>query len=290
MRFADAHIHLFRGGYHRPGLPSLFGDRELQAYEALRLIHGVDLALAIGYEAEGIDPANNAYLRQLSQSRSWLWTLAIVETTPPPEPGTIEALLEAGHAGLAVYAQDRPHAEAVLRWSPACWRLLRSRNAIVSFNARPEAISVLRPLIAESAGAQVLFSHLGLPGVLGPDMPPEARRDRLKPLLSLARLPNVHVKISGAYATSAPQHAFPHRGANDAIGRILEAFGPARCLWASDFAPALEFVSFPQTVEWQGMSALSETEQRMVSATIWCGCLQGFRVKPESAYRYGPRP
>jgi hypothetical protein len=37
MRFADAHIHLFGEGYHRPGLPSLFGDRELQAYEALRL-------------------------------------------------------------------------------------------------------------------------------------------------------------------------------------------------------------------------------------------------------------
>jgi len=104
MRFADAHIHLFREGYHRPGLPSLFGDRELQAYEALRLTHGVDLALAIGYEAEGIGPANNAYLRQLSHSRSWLSTLAFVETTPPPEPGTIEAVLEAGHAGLAIYA------------------------------------------------------------------------------------------------------------------------------------------------------------------------------------------
>jgi L-fuconolactonase len=252
MRLADAHIHLFREGYHRPGLPSLFGDRELQASEALRLAHGVDLALAIGYEAGGIDPANNAYLRQLSQSRSWLRTLAFVEPTPPPEPGT-------GYAGLAIYAQDRPDAESVLRWPPACWRLLQFRTAIVSFNSRPEAISVLGPLTAEWTSVQFLFSHLGLPGVLGPDMPSEALRDRLKPLLSLARLPNVHVKISGAYATSVPQHAFPHRGANEAIGRILEAFGPARCLWASDFAPALEFVSFPQTMEWQGMSALTET-------------------------------
>jgi L-fuconolactonase len=264
MRFADAHIHLIRESYHRPGLPSLFGDRELQAYEALRLTHGVDLALAIGYEAGGIDPANNGYLRQLSQSRSWLRTLAFVEPTPPPEPGTIEALLEAGHAGLAIYAQDRPSAESVLHWPPACWRLLQSRKAIVSFNSRPEAISVLGPLTAESAGAQFLFSHLGLPGVLGPDMPSEALHDRLKPLLSLAQLPNVHAKISGAYATSVPQHTFPHRGANEAIGRILEAFGPARCLWASDFAPALEFVSFPQTMEWQRLNALSITEQRMV--------------------------
>ena len=264
MRFADAHIHLFREGYRRPGLPSLFGDHELQAYEALRLTHGVDLAVAIGYEAEGIDPDNNAYLRQLTQSRSWLRTLAFVKTTPPPESGTIEALIEAGHAGLAIYVLDRPAAESVLHWPRLCWRLLQSSKAFVSFNSRPEAISVLGPLTAEWTNVQFLFSHLGLPGVLGPDTPPEALRDRLKPLLSLARLPNVHVKISGAYATSVPHHAFPRRGANDAIGRILEAFGPARCLCASDFAPALEFVSFPQTMEWQGSNALSETEQRMV--------------------------
>jgi len=263
MRFADAHIPLFREGYRRPGLPSLFGDREVQAYEALRLTHGVDLALAIGYEAEGVDPANNAYLRQLSQSRSWLRTLAFVQTTPP-EPGTIEALIEAGHAGLAIYALDRPDAESILRWPRACWRLLQSRKAIVSFNSRPEAITVLGPLTAEWTGVQFLFSHLGLPGVLEPDAPPEAVHDRLRPLLSLARLPNVHVKISGAYATSAPQHAFPHPGACGAIRTILEAFGPARCLWASDFAPALEFVSFPQTMEQQGMSALSEAERRVV--------------------------
>jgi hypothetical protein len=61
MRLADARLPLFREGYHRPGLKSLFGDRELQAFEALRLTHGVDLALATGYEAEGVDPANKAY-------------------------------------------------------------------------------------------------------------------------------------------------------------------------------------------------------------------------------------
>jgi L-fuconolactonase len=264
MRFADAHIHLFREGYKRPGLPSLFGDRELQVYEALRLTHGVDLALAIGYEAEGIDPANNAYLRELSQSRSWLKTLAFVKTAPPPEPAEVEAVIETEHAGLAIYAHGGPEAESVLRWPRACWRLLQSRKAIVSFNSRPEAISVLAPLTAEWTSIQFLFSHLGLPGVLPPDMPAEAVLDRLKPLLSLAQSPNVHVKISGAYATSVPQHAFPHLGASGAIDRILEAFGPARCLWASDFAPALEFVSFPQTMEWQGTSALSEPEQCLV--------------------------
>ncbi|MGO8800816.1 MAG: amidohydrolase family protein [Roseiarcus sp.] len=264
MRLADAHIHLFQRGYHRPGQPPLFGDGELPAYEALRLAHGVEMALAIGYEADGVDPGNNAYLRDLSRSRSWLWTLAFAEAAAPLEPAAIEAFLEDGHAGLAIYALDRACAESLLRWPRRCWELLQSRKAIVSFNSRPEAIAVLGPLTAEWAGVPFLFSHLGLPGAIGTDTPPEALRDRLRPLLGLARLPNVHVKISGVYATSQPQHAYPHSGAYGAIQRILEAFGPARCLWASDFAPALEFVSFPQIIEWPGCSRLSESEQRMV--------------------------
>ena len=264
MRLADAHMHLFRQGYHRPGLPSLFGEGELQAYDALRLTHDIELALAIGYEAEGIDPGNNAYLRQLSRTRSWLRTLAFLEPTTVPEPAVIEALLEDGHAGLAIYALDRPQAEALLRWPRRCWQALQSRKAVMSFNTRPDAIKAFGPLIAEWAGVQFLFSHLGLPGVIPAATSPDTVRDRLQPLLSLARLPNVHVKISGLYAMSEPQHAFPHSSAEGVIRRVLEAFGPERCMWASDFAPALEFVSFPQTIEWAGRNELSETEQRLV--------------------------
>jgi predicted TIM-barrel fold metal-dependent hydrolase len=264
MRLADAHIHLFRGGYHRPGLPSLFGDGELRAYEALRLVHGIELALAIGYENEGIDPDNNAYLRRLSKSRSWLRTLAFVETSSRPELQAIAALIESGHAGLAVYALDKQHAESVLRWPSQIWRLLQSRKAIVSFNSRPEAITVLRPLTAKWTDVRFLFSHLGLPGVIGSNTTPHAIGVRLKPLLGMASQPNVYVKISGVYATSQPQYAYPHSTTDDVIGRIIDAFGPARCLWASDFAPALEFVSFSQTVDWPGNRELTESERRMV--------------------------
>lgn len=264
MKLADAHMHLFRRGYHRPSLPSLFGEGELHAYEALRLTHGIQLALAIGYEAKGIDPGNNAYLRHLSRTRSWLRTLAFVEPTTVPEPAVIEALLDDGHAGLAIYAIDQLQAEALLRWPRSCWQVLQARRAVVSFNACPEGITVLGVLVSEWAGVQFLFSHLGLPGVVERRTSPEWLDNRLKPLLSLVRLPNVHVKISGLYAMCEPQHAFPHDGAEIVIRRMLEAFGPERCLWASDFAPALEFVSFPQTIEWPGRNQLSETEQRLV--------------------------
>ena len=76
MTLADAHIHFFRNGYRRPGLPSMLGDAETAVYDALRQLHGLTLALAIGYQADGIDPDNNAYIRGLAATRPWLRTLA----------------------------------------------------------------------------------------------------------------------------------------------------------------------------------------------------------------------
>ena len=100
MKLADAHIHLFRHGYRRAGLPSLSGDRELESYDALRKIHGSELALAIGYEAEDIGPDNNAYIRQLSASRSWLKTLAYVNPRAELNTQAVHGLLDQGHRGL----------------------------------------------------------------------------------------------------------------------------------------------------------------------------------------------
>jgi L-fuconolactonase len=242
----------------------LFGEGELQAYDALRIHHDIDLALAIAYEGDGGDPDNNAHLRRLARSRDWLKTLAFAAADARPDPVTIEGWLEAGHSGLAIYALDRAGAEAVLNWPEDTWRRLQARRAIVSFNSRPEAIAILAPLVARWSEVAFLFSHLGLPGIIPTDELLETTRERLQPLLTLTPLPNAHVKISGVYATSDPAHAYPHAAARGAIACVLEGFGPHRCLWASDFAPALEYVSFPQTLDWPGHQRLTEEERRLV--------------------------
>ena len=264
MKLADAHIHLFRHGYHRAGLPSFFAESELQSYEALRKIHGIELALVIGYEADSIDPGNNAYIRQLAASRSWLKALAYVEPHLMPGPDAVTALLDQGHCGLALYVTEPARAEALLQWPRKTWNALETRRAILSFNARPLSIGILQPLIAAHPGITVMFSHLGLPGKLSPGDDRDEIQVRLNPLLSLATLPNVHVKISGLYATSAPEHAYPHHGSRHAIRRIIDAFGSSRCLWASDFAPALEFVSFPQTIHWPGFSDFTDADRQAI--------------------------
>ena len=166
--------------------------------------------------------------------------------------------MDGGHVGLSLYVLEPPRVEALLQWPRECWKLLHDRRAILSFNARPHAAALLRPLIEAYPGITCLLSHMGLPGK---GAPIDAR---LGPLLALAELPNVFVKISGLYATSEPEHAYPHIGAGPAIAKIISAFGVSRCLWASDFAPVLDYLSFPQAMQWPGMAHLSAEDRQAI--------------------------
>lgn len=264
MRLADSHIHLFPNGYSHDGSPAFFGAGELATYEALRAAHHIDCALVVGYEADGIDPQNNAYIRRLGATHDWLRTLAYVDTYANPTAELIVDLLDQGHSGLAIYATDDARAQALLGWQRRIWDVLRTRGAIVSLNVRPAGLTLLRPLMEAAAGVPVLLSHLGLPGLLPAGINDATLRGRLAPLLSLARLGNVHVKISGLYATSDPPFAYPYLAAGECIRHILSAFGCDRCIWGSDFSPALEFVSFPQTIHWEGIKGLKEKERNMI--------------------------
>lgn len=275
MKLADAHLHFFRTGYRRTGLPSMLGANELATYEALRPVHGIELALVIGYEAEGIDPANNAYVRELSGTRPWMKTLAFVDLDKPVEPAAPGRHLRAGHSGIALYAPGRRQAEALLALPSEFWLQLRNARAVVSLNARPEALAILAPLFALHADVRFLVSHLGLPGVFRQEPDAGEVAARLGALLALAPLDNVFVKISGLYALSEPHHLFPHVGARQLIAAVVSAFGPERCVWASDFAPALEFVSFAQTIDWPGNADLAEGARHLIYHDTLARLLQG---------------
>ena len=59
----------------------------------------------------------------------------------------------------------------------------------------------------------------------------------VKKVVELARIPNLHAKLSFLPMGSAEEH--PFRDMHDALRRILRAFGPERCIWGSDFPTQL---------------------------------------------------
>jgi predicted TIM-barrel fold metal-dependent hydrolase len=262
---ADAHLHLFARGFPgRYGRSVLGRDPEIEAYEAFRSAHGIEAGLVVGYQGDGIDPRNNSTIRALAADRPWMATLAYADPRATPTAGTVEAWSAEGHVGIAVYLPDAAAAAAVRAWPAAAWRSLEARRAIVSLNAPPQGTEPLAALVAARAGCSFVFSHLGLPGRYPTPPTPREAEDRLAPLLRLAPHPNVAVKISGLYAVSDPAHAYPHAAAAPFVALLLDRFGPARCLWGSDFSPALDFVSFAQAVSTPWLEGLTPAERACV--------------------------
>jgi predicted TIM-barrel fold metal-dependent hydrolase len=260
---ADAHLHLFRHGF--PGVygRNLFSS-EIDVYEAFRAKHGIAAGLIVGYQGGGIDPDNNAYIRELAATRPWMATLAYVEAGAMPSAATIEDLLAAGHAGLAVYVMDDAAADALSRWDAAAWRALDAHGAIVSFNIGLPRVAVLARIAAAAPRCRLIVSHMGLPGVHAETPGRDATRAELATLLALAPYRNVYVKLSGFYAVSDPSHAWPHVAAAPFVEALVDGFGTDRCLWASDFSPALDHVSFIQTITVPGLDGFDAATRAAV--------------------------
>lgn len=275
----DSHLHLFRSGYGRfTRRPFPFpGMSDVEAYELLRGRHGIGAGLVVCYEADGIDPSNNSYVRDLAASRPWLHSVAYLDPASKPDAGHVAALLSAGHCGIALYLPDAESAKSLDGWPPETWRLLSDASAIVSLNARPEATRHLRGLIERAGNCQFLFSHLGLPGRF--DSVPSSREaaGRIEPLLALASLPNVSVKLSGFYAVDPVP---PHVTARPFVGLLLERFASSNLHWGSDFSPALDYVSFGETIQLPLLDAVSQEGQKLIGGA-------GLAAKLENVRRSG---
>jgi L-fuconolactonase len=262
---ADSHIHLFRNGFAgRYGRSPVRSGSDVDVYESLREVHHIAAALVVGYEDDGIDPSNNAYLRELARSHDWMATLAYLRATDAHDAAGVERLLVAGHVGVALYLMDELSTAAVSSWTPDLWKPLDNAAAIVSVNAAADSLSAVEVMARAHGTCAFLISHLGDPGSHA-EVPSRAdAMKRLAPLLRLAALPNVHVKISGLYATSDRPFRFPHPQATPFVDLTLEAFGPERCLWGSDFSPCLDFISFEQALEPDQIARLGDTDRERV--------------------------
>jgi predicted TIM-barrel fold metal-dependent hydrolase len=81
-------------------------------------------------------------------------------------------------------------------------------------------------------GLTMVIDHLGVSQ--SPVSPPRDEPwDRLPGLLSLAQFPNVHVKFSGAPVLS--REPYPHHDVWPYLHQVINAFGPERLMWGSDF-------------------------------------------------------
>jgi predicted TIM-barrel fold metal-dependent hydrolase len=273
---ADAHLHFFRPGYAGVLPPSCrrVEPDEVTLYAALARQYDIRQVLAVGYEGEPWAAGNNRYLAELAAEHGWIRPVAFVDAPAALDAGELERLAGQGFVGLSLYLfQDRP-LDALEQAPGDVWGWLERRRWLISVNSRGQRWAAWETILARHPDLRLLVSHLGLPPAL--ERPPSAAaaREALGPVLELARFGGARIKLSGFYALTTPGYDYPHRAAWPYVELLLEAFGAARLLWASDFSPSLEWVSFPQTFGLLAhMPFLGEADRRLIEGENLLGLL-----------------
>jgi predicted TIM-barrel fold metal-dependent hydrolase len=251
MSKLDAHAHFFLPGFAEiyPAATRRVQPDEVTLYAALAQQHAIRGVLAVGYEGMPWAVGNNGYLAQLARQHAWIYPLAYAHDVAALTPAQLDDWQAQGFVGISLYLLDAAAAARLAAVSPAVWQALADHRMLISVNGHADCWQAWQPILAQWPALRLLVSHLGLPLVAPAELDAAGARQRLAALLALCHAPNVYVKLSGFYALAAPTHAYPHRDAWPYVEQIAQDFGVQRLLWGSDFSPALEHVSFVQSVD-----------------------------------------
>jgi predicted TIM-barrel fold metal-dependent hydrolase len=260
----DAHIHLFRHGYLN-GRPH---PTELDQYAELAKRHSISAALVVGYEGEPWAAGNNVYLARMTRRHSWIRATAYVSRANELTTHKLERLGERGFVGISLYLFGPDALTGLDATADSVWEWISRHKWLVSVNGRGAVWAHWRPIMERHPALRLVISHMGLPPAQS--KPPAARmaEKALAPVTDLASFKGVHVKISGFYGLTEPRHDYPHRAAWPYFQTLHKAFGPRRLLWGSDFTPALNAVSFPQTLDvLNHLSGLTSAARRQIEGS-----------------------
>jgi L-fuconolactonase len=246
---ADAHIHLFEGGYQgcftsRPGV----NIDEAACYSSLAADHDVRAALVVGYVGKPWCKSNNEFLARIAPGLPWARPAAHVERLDKLTIETLEQWARQGFVGISCYIFGPKEAALPARCADEVWAWLVEHRWLVSVNSKAEAWSAWLPVLERHGELRVVASHLGLPPCATRQTTSDDARRVLAELRALAAFPGSRVKLSGFYALSDPGYDYPHEVTWPYVEALLGAFGPERLLWGSDCTPCLEKLSFPQTL------------------------------------------
>jgi L-fuconolactonase len=248
-RSADAHAHLFEGGYRGSfvGRPGVVVD-EASCYASLLADHDLEAALIVGYQGHDWCAENNSYLADILPVTGWMRPVAFVHLDRQLSVAQLTALQQQGFVGISLYVFGDHDRQGLARIPSACWAWLSGHNWVVSVNSSGTMWRAWQPILDQHPDLRLLVSHLGLPPPQINSPMSATAETLLADVLALGRWPGPRVKLSGFYALSKPGHDFPHRATWPYVAALVSRFGTHRLLWGSDFSPCLDDVSFPQAL------------------------------------------
>ncbi len=130
-----------------------------------------------------------------------------------------------------------------------------------------EYVPLLQKMAQEFPNVRIVLDHFGKPVIsLGIQQP------MFQNLLSLSKLPNVYIKLSGFYYAST--QTAPYSDVLPFIQAIISSFGAQRCIWGSDFPFVMDRWKYASALNWiNTLAFLSDSERSWIlgktAKNIW---------------------
>jgi len=209
--------------------------------------HGVDRAVLIQYNGQFDNDYQAGCVRRYPDR---FYSVVGLDTTRPDAPATLAALAEQGASGVRLRAEVRSPGDDPL----AIWRAAATLELPISVMgaAAQFASDEFVALVAALPTATLVIEHLGSVNFpIDEDKPYLVRRRAF----DLARFPNVTMKIPGlgefCRRPLPVRQPFPLERDDLAILALaLDAFGPDRLMWGSDFPPVCGREGYGNALAW----------------------------------------
>jgi L-fuconolactonase len=207
----------------------------------------------------------------LPTNRSWLAVAVLVDPRSPDGPDRLERYVkEHGVCGLRIHGRtmnlgpyDDPATTPL--WTKAA-ELGITLDACAALDEYPQ----IAKRAAQFPDLRIILDHCGY---ISPNIDP--KEPDLPPVLAMARNPNVYAKLT--FFGSASKQEYPFADVHWMARAIIDAFGPQRCMYGSNFPiPQYnqKFGSYKRTVElFTDALGLSDEERTWTlgetAATLW---------------------
>jgi predicted TIM-barrel fold metal-dependent hydrolase len=247
----DSHCHAWRCWPYPPLVPdeASRGTVEQLLYEMDA--HAVSGALvvcaAIDNNADNVDYV--AFARARHPGRLYLVAdLDCWWSSTYHRPGAAERLRALADryelAGVTHYLEDSNDGWLRSEEAEALFALAAERRLIVSLGAAPVWQADLRLLARRHPSVPVLCHSLGgVRAAEGADSP------ALAELIASAAVANIYLKAAGLHYASGRGWDHPWPDAVAVLEQLVEAYGPSRVCWGSDFPASTRFCTYRQSLE-----------------------------------------
>ena len=176
---------------------------------------------------------DNRYLADAAKlNPSWVAGVCTLEPDDPHSPGLMEEYI-------------RDYGVKTLRSTPGnkrttfdhegvrkLWKTCADLGATVDiFLMRPEWVDSAEKLLREFAEMPIGFDHCM-------DLKPGPLYDRvLGEVLRLSKYKNLYAKVD--FISTGTEQGYPGSDLHDAVRKIIDTYGPERCVWGSNFPNSL---------------------------------------------------